>query len=441
MTPKNKDRLGTMALALILAIIVWVVAQQQENPLETTVITDIPVTVRNMPENLVPVDGSSYPSVEVRVRAPRSILETLSRNSLTAFIDLATAQPGRQEVPVQIDSEAPNVDIIAKAPPAIVVRLESRVSRQIPVIANIIDSPPFGYIAGSAEITPTVVIITGAESVVNLVRRAEVSVRLLDARSDVQVTDFVTLRNSSGGIVSGLEVEPRTVTVEVPITQQQGVREESVRPRFEGQPAANYIVTGVSADPATITLFGDPDVLKALPPFVETVPINIDGAVESIEERVPVIVPEHVSIMAAQAVKVRIDIEPLSGSATTTLHPIVQGLAPDLQITNISPESIDVLLLGPLPRLLNITADLDVQAVLQLSNLEPGVYTITPIMVLPEGVTAQTILPEAVQVTIEARATPIPTVTPTLLSPTPTATLTPSKTITATVTITATISP
>jgi hypothetical protein len=87
MTPKNKDRLGTMALALILAIIVWVVAQQQESPLETTVITDIPVTVRNMPENLVPLDGSSYPPVEVRVRAPRSILETLSRNSLTAFIE------------------------------------------------------------------------------------------------------------------------------------------------------------------------------------------------------------------------------------------------------------------------------------------------------------------------------------------------------------------
>ncbi|NOZ72172.1 MAG: hypothetical protein GXP38_09705 [Chloroflexi bacterium] len=412
LTQKTMDRLGTMALALILAIIVWVVAQQQENPLETTIITDIPVSVRNMPEDLVPVEGASYPSVEVRVRAPRSILATLTRNSLNAFIDLATAQPGRQEVPVQIDSEAPNVDILDISPPAIVVRLERRISRQIPVIANILDSPPFGYVAGSAVVTPTIVTVSGPESLVNLVRRAEVSVRLLDARSDVHVTDFVTLRNSSGAIVTGLEVDPRTVTVEVPITQQQGVREESVRPRFVGQPAPNYIVTGVSADPATITLFGDPDVLDALPPFVETIPINIDGAVESIEERVPVIVPEHVSIMAAQAVKVRIDIEPLSGSATTTLHPIVQGLAPDLQITNISPESIDVLLLGPLPRLLNITADLDVQAVLQLSNLGPGVYTITPIMVLPEGVTAQTILPEAVQVTIERKPTATPTLEP-----------------------------
>lgn len=418
MTSKTVDRLGTVALAFILAIIVWVVAQQQENPLQITVISDIPVQTRNLPDTLVPVESTSYPTVEVRVRAPRAILETITRNALNAYIDLNTAQAGRQEIQVQIDAEVPNVDILNISPSAVVVRLEKRISKEVPVVANIIDSPPFGYIADTTIITPTSVLVNGAESLVNSVRRAEVSIRLLDARSNVQITDFVSLRNSSGAIVTGLNVEPRTVTITVPISQQQGVREESVRPRFEGQPAPNYIVTGVTADPATITLFGDPTVLDALPPFIETIPINIEGAVESIEERVPVIVPENVSVMAAQAVKIRIDIEPLSGSVTTTLHPIVQGLAPNLTITSISPESIDVLLLGPLPRLQNITADLDVQAVLQLSNLGAGVYTISPIMVLPESVVAQTILPEAVQVTIDLKPTPTPTPTPTV-TPTP----------------------
>ncbi len=416
MTSKTIDRLGTMALALILAIIVWVVAQQQENPLETTIISDVPVQARNLPSDLVPIEGSSYPPVEVRVRAPRSILDTLTRNALNAFIDLSTAKPGRQEIQVQIDAEAPNVDILDISPSAVVVRLEERMTKHVPVIANVLDSPPFGYIADTAVITPTTVRVSGPESLVSTVRRAEISVRLLDARSDVQVTDFVSLRDSSGAIITGLSVEPRTVTVTIPIRQQQGVREESVRPRFEGQPAPNYIVTGVSADPATITLFGDPEVLDALPPFVDTIPINIEGAVESIEERVPIIVPENVSIMAAQAVKIRIQIEPLSGSVTTSLHPVVQGLGPGLEVKSISPETIDVLLLGPLPRLQNLKPDLDVQAVLQLSNLQPGVYTITPIMVMPEGVTAQTILPEAVQVTIAPKPTPTPTPT---VTPTP----------------------
>lgn len=435
MTSKTIDRLGTAILALILALIVWVVAQQQENPLESAVIPDVPVEIRNLPANLVPVEGSSLTAVEVRVRAPRSILTTISRNTLTAFVDLSNAEAGRQEIPVQIDAAAPNVDVLEISPPAEVVRLERRLSKQVPVIANVLDSPPFGYIADSPVITPATVSLSGPESLVTNVRQAEVSVRLLDARSDVQTSDFVTLRDSSGGVVTGVTVEPRSVSVTVPIRQQQGVREESVRPRFDGKPAPNYIVTSVSADPATITLFGDPEVLDGLPPFVETIPIDIEGATESVEERVPVIVPENVSIMAAQAVKVRVDIEPLSGSATITLHPIVQGLAPDLVVSNISPKAIDALLLGPLPRLQSMTADLDVQAVLQLSNLEPGVYTISPILVLPEGVTAQTVLPEAVQVSIDYKPTPTPTLTVTT-TPSFTAPLTATVTITATEVIT-----
>ena len=405
---KRLDRLGTLLLALVLAIVVWVVSVQQENPVQITTLTDVPVEVLNLPETLVFADNGANEirTVDVRVRAPRSVIEALTVHDLDASIDLNDAQPGRQEVEVRVDRQDSSVDIINKLPEAVVVRLESVVEKEVPVFANIIDSPPFGYVAAEPVVTPTMVLVSGPQSQVETVQRAEVTVRLQDANSDVSVAQLVTLRDSNGAVVTGVNVKPRTVSAVVPIEQQQGFAEKSVRPIILGQPAANYTQTGITVDPTTVTLFGDPETLAQMPGFVETTPININDATETIQERAPLIIPETISVVAAQAVTVTIDIEPIPGSLTMTLRPVVQGLGSDLQVESISPHSIDVLLVGPQPRLNTLRANENVRAVLGLANLEAGVYTISPILVTPDDVTVQSVLPEAVQVSITVKPTP-----------------------------------
>ncbi len=412
---KRLDRLGTLLLAFVLAVVVWVVSVQQENPVQTITLTGVPVQVNNLPENLVFANNGAneISSIDVHVRAPRSVIETLSVRDLDASIDLSDAQPGRQEVVVQVDRKDSSVDILNKEPEAVFVKLESVVTKEVPVIANILDSPPFGYAAGEPELTPTVVLVSGPQSQVESVQQAEVTVRLQDANREVNVAQLVTLRDSSGAIVTGLNVEPRTVSVVVPIEQQQGFAEKSVRPIIIGQPAANYTQTGITVDPTTVTLFGDPDTLAQMPGFVETTPINITDATETIQERAPLIIPETISVVAAQAVTVTIEIEPIPGSLTMTLRPVVQGLGPNLQVESISPSSIDVLLVGPQPRLNTLRANENVRAVLGLANLEAGIYTISPILVTPEDVSVQSVLPEAVQVIITVKPTQTPAPSPT----------------------------
>ncbi|HEY53731.1 MAG TPA: hypothetical protein G4N94_09770 [Caldilineae bacterium] len=399
------DRLGTLLLALVLAVVVWVVSVQQKNPVQTTTLSSVPVEVVNLPDDLIFADNGSadIPAVDVRLRAPRNIIETLSVRDLDAFIDLSDAQPGRQEAVIQVEKKISGIDILDKTPEAVVVNLVSVIEKDVPVFANIIDSPPFGYTADAPEVTPTTVTVRGPEPQVERVQRAEVIVRLRDANSDVKIAQLVTLRDGDGAVVTDLAVEPRTVTVVVPIEQQQGFAEKSVRPDIVGQPAPNYTQTGITVDPTTVTIFGDPDTLAQLPGFVETTPININGATETIVERAPLIIPETVSVVAAQAVTVTIDIEPIPGSLTMTLRPVVQGLGPGLQVESISPRSIDVLLVGPQPRLNTLRANENVRAVLGLANLEEGVYPISPILVVPDDVTVQSVLPEAVQVTIIAK--------------------------------------
>lgn len=423
------SRLGTFLLALFLAIIVWVVAMQEQNPIVTLLISGVPVTVRNMPTDLTfDEQQPNLPStVDVQVRGPRGVLNTLTPSDFSAYIDLTDAKPGAQEKKIQIDYTLTVVDVINIYPETVEVQLVRKVEKEVPVVANIIGDPPFGYVASSPVITPTTVLVKGPEPEVGKVVRAEIAVRLTDARKDVKINDFVTLRDANGLVISGLEAQPATVSVLVSIEQRQGFAEKTVLPKVQGRPAANYRISGITVAPTTITLFGQPGTLEGMPPFVETVPIDISGATEDIEERVPIVLPESVAAVGQQAVVVHVGIVPIEGSLTMTLRPIIQGLDPALTVTEKSPETIDVILQGPLPKLQSLTADVNVRAVLNLSGLGTGDHTLIPVIVLPDGITVQTVLPESVKVTIMKK--PTPTLTPTAtITPTITPTHTPTST-------------
>ena len=423
------DRLGSLLLAFILAMVVWVVAMQQQNPVVTKLITGVPVTIQNKPEDLALADQQpGLPKeVDVRVRGPQGILDTLTISDFTATIDLSGASPGTQSVPIEVKSNFSSVQVLDVLPDAAVVYLVRNAKKEVPVVANLIGDPPFGFIASSPIITPTTIVVSGPEPKVEKVVQAEIAVRLTDARSDIKVNDYVALRDANGGIISGLQADPPTVTVLVPIQQRQGFSEKTVLPKIQGQPAVNYRIAGITVEPTTVTLFGDPDTLNQMPPFVETVSVDISGATEDIEERVPIVLPEAVAAVGSQAVVVHVQIVPIEGSVTMTLRPVIQGLDPELVVEDVSPSSIDVILQGPLPKLQSLTADVNVQAVLNLSELDEGVHTVRPVLVAPEGISVQTLLPETVQVTIGRKPTTTPTPTgsaPAAETPTPAATAT-----------------
>ena len=422
------DRLGSFVLALVLAVIVWVVAMQQQNPIVTALVQNVPVSVRNMPETLVfDEEQPDLPdTVDLRVRGPQGLINTLAPSDFVAYIDLSNAQPGEQEINIQVDYSLVGVDILDIYPDKVLVKLNRKVEKTVPITPNLIGEPPFGYLADTPIITPTTVVVRGPEPKVAQVAQAQITARLTDAREDVKVKDFVILRDANGLVVSGLEVDPPTATMVVPIVQRQGFAEKTVLPKVRGRPATNYRITGITVTPATITLFGDPDTLEEMPPFVETVPVDINGATEDIEERVPLVLPEAVAAVGQQSVIVHVQIEPIEGSLTMSLRPQIQGLDPTLQVETVSPRTIDVILQGPLPKLQSLTADVNIKAVLNLSGLPQGTHTIIPIIVVPEGIAVQTVLPESVQVTIAVKPTPSPTPT---VTPTPSVTASPTATI------------
>ena len=393
---------------------------QQENPLQRGEVT-LRVSVANVPAHLV-LFGDIGDQVRVTVRAPKRTLEALRPDHFTAYVDLSNASAGIQDVPVQVMHPDPEVEILEKRPSRVRVRLEQVLTKTLTVRAEVLDSVPFGYEWSTPVITPTTVTITGAAPYVQQVASAVVEIYLRGAKQTFSREQMVSLRNAAGDPTGFVELVPRVVSVTVPIVQRAGFRDVPVRVRWQGQPAPGYRISNVTVEPSIVTIYGSPADIEAVPGFVETSPVVVEGASGDVVERLPLNLPESISAFGVQSVQVRVSITPIEGGLTLERVPVIQGLRAGLT-AHVSPQSVDVIIAGPLPRLDALRAG-DVRVILDLSDLAVGTHTITPTVVLPEGIRLESKVPGTVEVDIEV-STPTPTPTPT---PIPTPTDTPTQT-------------
>ena len=433
------DNLGSAVMALFLAILVWVVATYEADPPKTDIFRDILIEIRNKPSNLK-IMNNVEEHVEVEIRAPETIWQELDSAGFAAFIDLEGIGEGTSEVDIQVSCPVyPAVTFLAQTPARVSIRLEEVIARKLNVAAQVLDadSVPLGYVSRSPTVLPSSITVLGPRSVVAQVHQATVSVRLEGARETIQLALAPTIRDVRGNIVEGLEVSPAVVQTEVQIERQLGYRDVTVSAITTGGPAPGYWVSNIAVDPPTVTVYGKPQVIEAMPGFLETNPIDIEGVDETLIKRVPLALPEGVSVfsedVSGQTVSVRIEITPQLGGKTLRRPIEHQGLGTGYRVT-LSPEEADVILSGPLPELQALMPE-DVRVVLNLLGLRVGTHKLEPTILLPEGskLEVKIIQPEMIEVIVELTPTEEPTATPPAEpTATPTAEITPTPSETAT---------
>lgn len=409
------DNLGSLALAFLLALMVWMVAvnQGQGPPIrEAYPENGLPIEPVNIPAGLVVSDPLNQ-RVSVELLAPRPNIDSLVPANFRVFVDLSGLPPGVHEVPVQVqcaECDQRRVRVLRWEPDRISVKLEEFAERLVPVKANLQGSTAVGY---RPQLPPTVepeqVVVSGPRSLVERVDAVRADIYLFNEDSTVQKKEVpLTAVDAEGNLVSGVTLNPRRADVTVPIVPEGRRKEVAVTPNIVGTVAQGYYASGISVEPQTVVLTGPLSRIREAPGFVETEPVSIAGAKQSVEVQVPVRVPEGLSLLdpAHRVVTVRIQVSPFTGGRTLEVEPIIQNLPPGFE-AQVSPPRVQVFLSGPVPDLEALTED-DVQVILDLADLAPGRHRIQPLVLVGRESLEVRTLPDMFEVTIAVQETPTP---------------------------------
>ena len=405
----------TFLLALVLGLSVWVSAVSSADPNEVHAYPNpIPLQVIGQDPSLV-VTSNLPSTVEVSLRAPRSVWESLRarEDSVKAGLDLTGLSAGEHAVPVQITVDMRPYQIIFANPTTVTIDLESLDTQTFPLVLSLTGQPAAGYQAGDASMSLTEVTVSGPASIVKQVARTRAIVNLDGIRETIDESLQIQVVDDQNRPLNGLTINPESVRVDIPISQQGGFRDVAVKVIVEGQQAAGYRIENISVFPPVVTVFAEnPELVSALPGVVETQPLDLQDRREDVSTRLSLDLPDNITIIGSKTVQVQVSISPIQTSLTLSNQPVnVIGLSEGLS-AQVFPQSVDVIISGPVPVLDALTSK-DITISVDCKGLAAGVYQLEPkVSPLVDNVLVESILPSTVEVVIALPATPTPTAFP-----------------------------
>lgn len=408
----------TLILAFLLAVAVWISAVTARDPVEQNLFPR-PVTIErlHLDEGLV-IANEVATQAQVTISAPNSIWNRMltDRNPIRAYMDLTGLAAGTYTVDVKVQPLHRPATVVSHNPDQVTVVLEKLETREYGITFIRRGEPAIGFETGQPTLSENQVTISGPTSSVARIQDVQVVVDLSQANESITRVVDVQVLDASGLPVEGLTVEPEQVTIQQPISQRAGYRNVVVRAVWTGQVASGYRLTNVSVWPLSVTVFSrNPTLVNRLPGYVETSPVNVTNVKDDLELRVPLNLPDGVEVDGEQTVLVQVGVAAIESSITLANLPIdVIGL-PDELVARTSPETVDVIVSGPVPLLDSLDAR-DVKVSLDLQGVGVGTYQNAVRVTLPiSELQVESVLPSSIEVVVETlanfRRTPSPTPT------------------------------
>ncbi len=277
--------------AIVCAVILWSYVMNEQDPaIENTYTVEIAAV--NEPEGYHITQGEK--KVQLKVRAQRSLFASLSADDFRAYVDLADAKDGTQQLRIQTVLPK-GVELISARPDSIEVTLDKMVTKSIRV-----EYVTTGAVAqGSAfvGITPKVqyVSVYGPESILTDATRVIGYVGLSERNDSFSDNVTFTAVGEDGNTLKDVEITPQNADVRVQITRGliRKVVGIHVVTAKDLDPSLKLIST--TADPEKIEIAGTEDKLAGVS-TIETMPISLADVKGDTQLPGKLVLPDGISV-------------------------------------------------------------------------------------------------------------------------------------------------
>lgn len=266
-------------LSLIIAILIWLLVRNVDDPIVVRTFYEIPVSIENasyLAENLeIPLLVDGKDTVKVRVKGARSVVSKLKKEDIKAVADM-TQIISKDTTPIMVPVEVTGTGIsdsdITVRPRNIQVDIEKQKSVEKTIAVSTGDTQPDkDYEIGNLKANPEKVTISGPETIINKIDKV---VALIDVtgrkESNIEIKSQLKIYDKNLDELSPKQLEYLNIkeisdnTIRIQAQFWKVKQKVKIKAEYSGEPKRGYEVDSINLVPDTISVAGTDEALKKL---------------------------------------------------------------------------------------------------------------------------------------------------------------------------------
>ena len=393
--------LGLKVIAFIFAALLWLIVVNLDNPVVSKTFREIPVTIVN--DDIITSAGDVYQvvgeqSVSVVVYATRDISQELEAEDIVATADVTEMDTATGLIPIEISipDYSGDYESAEAVPRNLTIQREKSGKKVLSLSVKAENDPADGYILGNMTVEPEQVTLTGAESVLAQIARAEARVNVEGMTADQKAKAELRLYDADGNVLNPPQIEndlgEEGITVSVEVLKLKSV---PIVLDVTGTPAEGYKYTGGTSTPENLQVCGKSADLEGFDEIEISGPVlDVSGASDTIEKNIDIseYLPEGVRLAEQDLGTVKVTLK-VEQEGTRSIDFLVSSLrinnlSEKLQVNYETGAEIVIRVSGDEARL--NTLDITNAVYVDLGGYTtPGTYDIPVKVDLPDGVTLE----------------------------------------------------
>lgn len=404
-----KNKIVNLLLAVLVALALWAYVITSVSPGSKDTIYNILVAMEGksvLEENGLIITGISTDRVDLTLSGTRRDLSKVNPENITLKVDLTKiTEPGKHSLPYDITypGDVPSNAFVEEArdPQSIIITVEKRVNKPVPVEVRFLGNLPEGFLYDRENLIldNSEIMVVGPASEVDRIAKAVIEVDISAQRESISQTYTYSLCDQEGNGVDAQLITTNVEQVRLDLKIQRFKTVELVYTLLPGGGAAvENAEVKLSVD--SIQVSGSEVALDTLGDELSIGTIKLEDYPEDIELTKAITLPEGITNLSGVAeVKVELRFVGLR-TKSFTLETIEAINVPEGLEADIAAKQVTVRIRGAASLMAKLAAE-DIYAFIDFSGAELGSTTYKVSIRLPEDYEALGVVSvDSVKVTI-----------------------------------------
>lgn len=269
MKERLMNNIGLKVLAFLMALMLWLIVVNTDDPVTTDTFYNIPVSVVN--EEVLAATNQTYQIVDntqlvaVTVKAKRSTLNKIKNEDIQAVADMKELTLQTQ-IPIVASIRGVEYESIEVIPRNLQVKLEDEQTKKFPIVPKTTGTVRDGFVLGEIKAVPEMVSIRGPKSVISSINRVEAEVGVSGLSQDATLPSELVLYDDENNaidqslLINNLGVDGVSVSIQVLRTKILPIEFDT----SQITAAEGYSFAGVTYEPKQVQVTGTKEELTGV---------------------------------------------------------------------------------------------------------------------------------------------------------------------------------